>query len=85
MTRFQPQGEVPELKKKTQIFKVEICSLFPFERFSSFSKMRRIMAYILRFRQNTRSSLKNVGPLSAKELNEAENTLVKLAQYVIFL
>lgn len=47
-----------------------------FERYSSFSKLRRIVAYCLRFR----SANKHVGSLTAEEINEAERRIVRQLQ-----
>lgn len=50
-------------------------------KFSNFTKLKRVTAYVLRFLHNTRSnSVKYSGPLTTKELQTAMNTLVKLAQ-----
>jgi len=51
-----------------------------FERFSSYSKLLRIIAYCLRFRIKN----KHTGPLRAKEINEAEIRVLKTLQAIRF-
>lgn len=48
--------------------------------FSKYSKLLRMMAWILRFLNNIRASKKSKGQLTMKEINEAEMTVIKLIQ-----
>lgn len=57
------------------------CSFFPFHRFSQFKRMRRAMAFILRFINNSRyKQNKRAGSLSVDELDYADKTLARLCQ-----
>ncbi|XP_031341104.1 uncharacterized protein LOC116169216 [Photinus pyralis] len=56
-----------------------------FRRFSSFNKLQRVLAYMLRFLSNCRQIRSgNIGPLTTKELQSAEITLTKLCQKFSF-
>lgn len=57
-------------------------TLFPFERFSSMSRMKRTMAYCLRFIRNCRNSApkRHLGPLSSDELHSALILLCNISQ-----
>ncbi|XP_037303533.1 uncharacterized protein LOC119193845 [Manduca sexta] len=61
--------------------------LFDFNRFSSFNRMRRTAAYILRFIYNMRvanKQLRKTGLLSADELSQSELFLTRFAQVQSF-
>ncbi|XP_037293643.1 uncharacterized protein LOC119189067 [Manduca sexta] len=61
--------------------------LFDFNRFSSFNRMRRTAAYILRFIYNMRvanKQLRKTGLLSADELSQSEFFLTRFAQVQSF-
>jgi hypothetical protein len=47
---------------------------------SNFTKLKRIMAYVKRFTNNCRNVNKQTGPLSTTELNDANNSIMKLLQ-----
>jgi len=51
-----------------------------FEKYSSDSKLRRIVAYCLRFRPGN----KHIGALCAEEINEAEMRILKIIQTAQF-
>ncbi|XP_070529961.1 uncharacterized protein [Cardiocondyla obscurior] len=74
-----PTIKIPELKINTclitTINKPEI-----FQKYSTFSKICRIIAYCLRFKSDN----KYVGPLCSKEINEAEIRILKLLQITNF-
>jgi hypothetical protein len=56
-----------------------------FERFSSFSKLVRVVAYILRFVNNIRTSERNMfRHLSCEELKQAHNCVIKVTQKQAF-
>lgn len=62
-------------------------SIFDFDRFSNFSRMRRAAAYLLRFAYNSRlsdESQRNFGPLTSDELNKATLVLVRITQQMSF-
>lgn len=53
------------------------------DKFSSLRKLQRLIAYCLRFEQNTtysNKSFKLIGPLSVDELNNSLMCLIKLSQ-----
>lgn len=79
-----PDEQLPEIKSTvTALTCNESCveSLFPFTRFSKFNRMKRTMAFILRFIHNNRNKLnKRVGVLSVDELDNAQIVLAKLSQ-----
>lgn len=81
---------LPELKTKTTYSLVagthgSFKSIFAFQRFSSFNRMRRAGAYVLRFIHNTRhKNDRRVGDLSINELNNADIMLVRFSQLESF-
>ena len=50
---------------------------------SIFSRAKKILAYVLRFLNNTRMKTKNIDPVSPKELTESELRLIKWCQQTI--
>ncbi|KAJ8914740.1 hypothetical protein NQ315_017451 [Exocentrus adspersus] len=73
-----------ELRKQVTVSNHLILNKFElFNSYSDFSKLRRVIAYVLRFKFN--SSTKNnklSGPLSTHELNNSLMLLIKLAQLI---
>lgn len=57
-----------------------------FTHFSNFSKLRNVIAYCQRFIHNARSNIGNrhIGPLTAKDTQQAITTLVKIVQEETF-
>ena len=51
------------------------------ENCSTFPKIRRTLAYVLRFVQNTRKKNVKTGPITVQELKESENQLFKWSQF----
>ena len=51
------------------------------ENCSTFPKIRRTLAYVLRFVQNTRKKNVKTGPITVQELKESENRLFKWNQF----
>ena len=51
------------------------------ENCSTFPKIRRPLAYVLRFVQNTRKKNVKTGPITVQELKESENQLFKWSQF----
>ena len=47
---------------------------------STFSKIRRTLAYVRRFAQNARKKNTKTGPITVQELKESENQLLKWSQ-----
>nr|CAH7762481.1 unnamed protein product [Callosobruchus chinensis] len=75
--------ELPE-KRKLCILSTNHQTYFPFERFSSLTKLKRSFAFILRFIANCRSKSKNVRPLSVTELNTSLTKLIRFSQQESF-
>ncbi|KAJ8961472.1 hypothetical protein NQ318_014720 [Aromia moschata] len=71
-----------ELRKHVTQSAVSAVKTFDiFKKYSSFTKLQRVTAYILRFKNNLLSPTnKQIGPLSPIELETALTTLVKLVQ-----
>lgn len=67
--------EIPELKKNTCLTAVN-SNFDVFDKFSSYSKLLRVIAYCLRVRRPRKYS----GPLDTEEINEAEIRVLKLLQ-----
>ncbi|XP_025996386.2 uncharacterized protein LOC113005268 [Solenopsis invicta] len=74
-----PIKELLELKKNTCLTTTH-SEIGMFEKYSSYSKLLRIVAYCLRFRRAN----KHTGSLTAAEMNEAEIRIVKNLQAVRF-
>ncbi|XP_076389322.1 uncharacterized protein LOC143264752 [Megachile rotundata] len=70
--------EIPELRPIVAL-SIQIDSSF-LERFSSFHRLRRVTAYMIRFIQNSLKREQLKGPLSAAELHKAELRIIWLAQ-----
>lgn len=85
-TRFDIQ-HLPEMKEQTQsLLSFEKSENFPFNRFSSLQKLRRTVAYLLRFKNNclNRKLERNFAALSVDEINKAYLRLIKLSQRETF-
>ncbi|XP_041982291.1 uncharacterized protein LOC121735510 [Aricia agestis] len=83
--------DLPETKPDTiNLHSIQITSLIDFERFSSFIRLQRSCAYLLRFinnaRVNTRGSIGSrlTGPLSVDELQRSLDALTRLVQQECF-
>lgn len=77
---------LPELKGKTISATCStLDTLFDFDRFSSFNKVKRAAAYVLRFIHNIRNSrARRTGSLSVSELREAQVLATRCAQMQSF-
>ena len=79
-----PQKEFEEGERKARLVGVlhECEVLLGWKRYSSLAKMRRVVAYVKRFLNNTRTKKEErlTGPLTVPELGSAQNCLVKRAQ-----
>nr|CAI5860116.1 unnamed protein product [Callosobruchus analis] len=75
--------ELPE-KRKLCIVSMNHQPYFPFERFSSLTKLKRSFAFILRFIANCRSKSENVLPLSVAELNTSLIHMIRFSQQESF-
>lgn len=72
-------SEIPELKTNTCLSATS-GNIGIFEKYSSYAKLRRIVAYCLRFRPDN----KHVGSLCAEEIIEAEIRILKILQATRF-
>lgn len=87
-TNFTNDGEIkldsiPE--QKTTVHLQQTVELFPWNRFSKFSKLHRSLSYCIRFIQNTKNSQNKItGPLTVSELNGSLLLIVKLIQQESF-
>ena len=79
-----PQKEVEESERKARWVEVlhECEVLLGWKRYSSLAKMRKVVVYVQRFLNNTRTKREErlTGPLTVPELRSAQNYLVKRAQ-----
>lgn len=73
---------LPELKsKQVSLISTEYDDLIDFKRFESFTKLKRIGAYVLRFINNTRAKdSRQTGSLTLSELNASQRMLIRLVQ-----
>lgn len=79
--------ELPELKSQAVALTTVDYSTFDFDKYSSFHKLKRIFAYLLRFITNARAQRKQprlTGSLSVDELRASECTLTIIAQKQMF-
>lgn len=74
-----PTIEIPELKRNTCLVST-INEFDIFKRYSSYSKLIRVIAYCLRFRPCN----KQTEPLNANDIKGAENRILKLLQKTQF-
>ncbi len=79
-TPLPRKTEIPESRKeKTVSHAVSLASpLIDFSRFSSLARLKRTLAYVLRFRSIARYKCSISGPLSCEELEKAMTLLVSL-------
>ncbi|XP_018403051.1 PREDICTED: uncharacterized protein LOC108779974 [Cyphomyrmex costatus] len=76
---------IPELKKQTVIAYCDSSSREIFTRFSSLSRLKRVTAYCMRFKNNTlMKQTRKTGHLSIEELNNAMLVLIRMVQAVEF-
>ncbi|XP_076661056.1 uncharacterized protein LOC143364804 [Halictus rubicundus] len=78
--RFARCEELPELRTVTCLVGLITQTDEILMRYSSIQKLRRVVAYCLRFRTKHRAS----GPLSIKELQDANDRIIRLLQAVTF-
>nr|CAI5856874.1 unnamed protein product [Callosobruchus analis] len=82
---FKPEDKVPELKRCVNVFKLEEIQLFPYDRFSRFSKLVRVVAWCRRFITRCRKEKIESSFLTADELCTSKITLVKMCQRESFI
>lgn len=78
------EKDIPERKTLLHNFALITDGINLFSRFSSFIKLQRVIAYCLRFKENSLGSSKNIGNLSAVELKKAFQRLVLHTQLQSF-
>lgn len=75
------EGELPELKQKSvSVLTVSEYDEFPFKRFSSLARLRRVVAYCFRFISRCQRKPSEQGPLTAKELDKSLVCLTRISQ-----
>lgn len=89
VTQFAAESELPEVKQRPIVSLAanseSTPSLFPFNRFSQFNRMRRAGAYLLRFIHNIRTkNNRRYGPLSVSELKYSDLMLIRFSQIESF-
>lgn len=79
-----PQNLVPTTSTDQGVKEVHVFSIFtendkiwPLEKFSSFSKLQRVVAYCQRFIQILKTKTKIIGPLTADEMDYATILIIK--------
>lgn len=79
---YVPEQDIPEVKAQCCLtINVAQSNNFILERFSSMSKLIRVIAYVLRFSYNLKTRNKPLsGNLSCTELNQAHDCIIKLVQ-----
>ena len=78
-----PETATTEVSAKQEQVKSEDNSILQklLENCSTFPKIRRTLAYVLRFVQNTRKKNAKTGTITVQELKESENQLFKWSQF----
>ncbi|XP_030753971.1 uncharacterized protein LOC115880817 [Sitophilus oryzae] len=81
------ENNLPEMRKQieSQLTTKNSTDYFPFDKYSCFYRLKRIIAYCLRFKHNCLNyHSKKVGFVSTEELDNAEICLLKIAQSECF-
>ncbi|GJQ75226.1 hypothetical protein Trydic_g9826 [Trypoxylus dichotomus] len=83
---FTGPDDMPERRKEIQIVLTSCNNAFIFDKYSTLTKLQRVVAFILRFIRNTRQANyeRVVGDLTASELRAELKTLVKTCQASTF-
>ncbi|KAL0870961.1 hypothetical protein ABMA27_004784 [Loxostege sticticalis] len=78
--------DLPELKTYVHVGTVETYKnpVIDFDRYSNFSRLRRIFAYVLRFINNCKGKNKITGCLNIEELDMSLKSLIKISQAEMF-
>ena len=81
-----PSDEVNEICSRAAVVRTE--PVFPLDRFSNFTRLKRVTAWMLRFVSNCQARQKKLvrmsGPLTVRELNKAVTYWVSLSQFAHF-
>lgn len=78
--------DLPEVRKNITLVTINNDILDNINKFSSFLKLQRTFAWIIRFKNNIRKphESRESGPLTTLELQESLNSLIRLVQYQAF-
>ncbi|XP_046965871.1 uncharacterized protein LOC124534205 [Vanessa cardui] len=81
---------LPEMKSNITILHAlanndELNRLINFNSFSNFLRLRRTLAWVLRFVDLKCKKIKNIGPFSSKELQRALNVIIRASQSESFI
>ncbi|XP_077275276.1 uncharacterized protein LOC143904452 [Temnothorax americanus] len=79
-----PSIEIPEQRSIVVLSNVHVVDTDLLSRFSSFARMKRIIAYCIRFASRCRSLRNDSEDLSTEDLKKAEMRIVKLVQITAF-
>lgn len=72
---------LPEVRNNPSVFVATEITSFPFETFSSLVRLKRTVAYILRFKHNSlHPEARLVNSLSVKEINDAFTVIIKFCK-----
>ncbi|XP_053690446.1 uncharacterized protein LOC128738963 [Sabethes cyaneus] len=78
------EAELPELKPPMVFTVVSREPEINLQRLSSFRRLQRAWAYVLRFIKNVRTKTRDSTPFSAQEMTDAKITIIKLVQQQSF-
>ncbi|XP_046748844.1 uncharacterized protein LOC124412770 [Diprion similis] len=81
--RIEVEVDMTETRSSAVLISTKTETFEVLRKFSSFGKLQRVIAFILRFKANTLGGKKN-GPLSVDELENAEKAIMKLIQREAF-
>lgn len=81
---YEKKLNLPEVRVHFSNINANPKSIIDFDRYSSFIKLRRILAYVYRFIDITRSKVKSIGPLTVDELDRSESKLAQFSQLESF-
>lgn len=78
--------DIPELNIKHKVFYIDQVVHFDISKFSSLTKLKRVLCYIFRFKNNSfkAKEFRQYGPLTTQELSFAFLRLIKIVQIECF-
>ncbi|XP_054272529.1 uncharacterized protein LOC128992813 [Macrosteles quadrilineatus] len=84
--RFTPLQDEQLPERKVEPLPIMVTTKKPdlFNRFSSWSTLQRVIAYVLRFKNNLTNQVKESGLLKLEELDKATITICKMIQQTVF-
>lgn len=82
--KIMKNEELPELRSEPLNVLIAVNELDIFSKFSSWSKLLRVLSYVFRFIKNTRLKKKESRSLQLEELNNASVQICKILQLSVF-